>query len=66
MELFEDENEVKASEGALVGQWYVNADSSTADFEREFQAKYKEFPGLASANAFDTLNIMADAVDQHL
>ena len=62
VELFEDENEVKASEGALIGHWYVNADVATGDFMQTYRDAYKQHPGWGAANAFDTLNLVADAV----
>ena len=64
-ELFEDENEVKASEGALIGHWYVTADISSGEFLHMYKERYSAFPGWAAANAFDTLNLVADAVKAH-
>ena len=45
IELFEDENEVKASAGALIDQWYVNADVATDSFDIAYQQKYGQHPG---------------------
>jgi len=63
-ELFEDANEVKASDGALVGKWYINSDDATDDFQKLYFAKYQEEPGWAAANAYDTLSLIAAAVDK--
>lgn len=65
IELFEDENEVKASEGALIGQWYVNADSASKSFETIYQKTYGEHPGFGSANGFDALNLYVDALNKN-
>lgn len=62
VETFEDENEVKASEGALVGKWYVNADTAVSDYEKMYFDKYAATPGLASANSYDTINIIVDGL----
>ncbi|MBL7662400.1 ABC transporter substrate-binding protein [bacterium] len=64
-EFFEDEHVVKASNGALYGSWYVNVDDATAGFVKKYQARYQEFPGLTSSNAYDTLNLIARGVELH-
>jgi branched-chain amino acid transport system substrate-binding protein len=58
IEFFEDENEVKAAEGALLGQWYVNADSSSPKFEKDYATKFGYHPGWAAANAYDSLQLL--------
>ncbi|MBX7145150.1 MAG: ABC transporter substrate-binding protein [Oligoflexia bacterium] len=63
-ELFEDEHEVRASGGALVGSWFVNADVAQAEFVKKYRDRYHEHPGWATANAYDTLRLIAAAVDQ--
>lgn len=62
LEIFEDENEVKASQGALIGQWYVNSDAATDEFVNSYKARYVRSPGLGGANGYDVLNLVADAV----
>jgi len=57
-ELFEDDNEVKASDGALVGKWYVNADEVSPVFFKQYKNRYNEQPGWAAGNAYDTLNLV--------
>lgn len=61
-ETFEDEHEVKASGGTMVGTWYVNADDASADFVARYKAKFSEYPGWGAANAYDTLSLIADGV----
>lgn len=63
-ELFEDDNEVRASDGALVGRWYVNADEVSADFQKEYRARYSEQPGWAAGNAYDTLNLVLSGLKE--
>lgn len=64
VELFEDEAEVRASEGAMVGSWYVSADSAESDFVKSFTKKYGEAPAWGAPNTFDSLNILIDAALQ--
>ncbi|RIL12553.1 MAG: hypothetical protein DCC75_00195 [Proteobacteria bacterium] len=64
-ELFEDQHEVAASDGTLIGKWYVNADEASPDFIANYKKKYGEHPGWATANAYDSLKLMADAVARH-
>lgn len=61
-ELFEDEHAVEASDGALIGQWYVNADDAGSEYAKRFKAKYNEEPGWASANAYDSLSLIKNAL----
>lgn len=61
METFEDEGEVKASGGALVGGWYVNAADSAASFVDRYRKEYNEHPGWGSGNAYDATQLMARA-----
>ncbi len=64
VELFEDPNEVKASEGALVNQWYVN----NVEPDSTFSANYaKRFPGAstyASANGHDLALLFAAVLER--
>lgn len=61
-ELFEDENEVKASDGALFGKWYVNADIADEGFRAKYQERFNEQPGFGVANSYDTIQILIKAV----
>ncbi len=61
IELFEDQNEVNAAQGGLLGQWYVNADLAAPWFLDLYREKYNEYPGWAAANAYDSLALIAAA-----
>ncbi len=62
METFEDEAEVKAASGSLLDAWYVNASDGTDAFNSDYKKTYGEHPGWASANGYDSLMLLADAV----
>lgn len=64
LETFEDEAEIKASQGALIGAWYANAAGATEEFVNSYQNKYGQHPGWAAANGYDTVKLMASAVAQ--
>jgi len=53
VELFEDNNEVKNSNGALIGQWYVNADEGDPNFLKRYREKFPNSTSYASANGYD-------------
>jgi len=65
IELFEDENEVQASDGALVGHWYVNADIASSDFQKSYRERFGHHPGWATANAYDSLHLLAAGFRQY-
>lgn len=60
METFEDDGEVKASGGGLVGGWYVNAAAYTEEFIAAYRKKYGEYQGWATGNAYDALRLVAE------
>jgi branched-chain amino acid transport system substrate-binding protein len=62
METFEDEGEVKAAQGALLGAWYVNASDPTDEFVQEYKARYNEHPGWGTGNGYDSLRLVVNAV----
>lgn len=62
METFEDEHEVRASQGALEGAWYVNASDAAEWFIERYRAKYGEHPGWAAANGYDAMSHIAEAI----
>jgi branched-chain amino acid transport system substrate-binding protein len=64
METFEDEAEVKASNGALVGTWYVNASDNTKEFVESYKKKFGEHPGWGAGNGFDSLKLFSVAVHE--
>lgn len=64
-ELFEDEAEVKASDGALIGKWYVNADVAGEGFLKKFEERFKEPPGFGVANSYDAIQLLIRAATEH-
>lgn len=64
-ETVEDSNEVKASEGAMVGSWYVGVADPAQDFSLRFQERFKVAPGIVSANTYDTIKILIAAIDEN-
>ena len=62
VETFENEAEVKAAEGALTGAWYVNASDPSDKFIRQYKESNGEYPGWASANGYDAITLLAQAV----
>ena len=65
LEMFEDANEVKASDGALIGQWYVNADDAAPEFVSNYKAAYGDHPGWAAANAYDSLKLISAGFERY-
>lgn len=63
IELFEDPNEVKASSGALVGQWYVNNDEPEGTFPKLYASRFPEASTYASANGHDFVLLLAKAIE---
>jgi branched-chain amino acid transport system substrate-binding protein len=61
-EFFEDPNEVKVSNGALIGQWYVNAASALPEFEKSYQARHPGASSFGAANGHDALLLLAAAI----
>lgn len=66
METFEDEDEVKASQGTLLNKWYVNGADPTDEFVNLYKSKYGIAPGWAAGNAYDSLNLIALAISEDL
>lgn len=63
IELFEDDSVVKASDGALIGQWYINAADYSDNFIELYKAKYNSYPGWGTGNAYDSLLILSKALE---
>jgi branched-chain amino acid transport system substrate-binding protein len=61
-ESFEDSNEVSVSDGALVGQLYVNNDDPNQKFINEFKAKYPDSSLWGAANGHDAILLFAEAL----
>jgi branched-chain amino acid transport system substrate-binding protein len=64
VEMFEDKAEVQASEGALVGQWYVNADDATQDFSALYRSRFPQASVMAAANGYDAALLVGSALSQ--
>jgi branched-chain amino acid transport system substrate-binding protein len=62
IETFEDEAEVKASNGALIGAWYVSASDNRSEFIETYRNKYKQHPGWAAGNGYDSFKLISSAV----
>lgn len=62
METFEDEAEVKASDGTMQGLWYVNASDPTGDFAEKYRGRWGTHPGWGSGNAFDAMALVGRAI----
>ncbi|MCC6933460.1 MAG: penicillin-binding protein activator [Deltaproteobacteria bacterium] len=62
-EMFEDKEEVKASDGALINQWYVNASDATGEYTKKYISRYGDnATRIASNNGFDIIMIINDAL----
>ena len=65
IESFEDEAAVKAADGALLGQWYVNAASGSEGYAQSYEKRFGSKPGWASANGHDSLALLVEAFSKH-
>jgi len=63
-EMFEDINEIKAAEGALLGAWYVNSDDATSEFLKKYSAAFPGASSLTSSNGYDIVKISALAAQK--
>lgn len=61
-ELFEDPNEVKISNGALLDQWYAQADDPNEEFLKKYKSKFPTASNLGAANGYDALGLIALAI----
>lgn len=66
VEVFEDHNEVKNSNGALIGQWYVNADEGDLGFQKRYKEKFPNATSYASGNGYDLVMHFKEAYLQGL
>lgn len=63
-EMFEDPGEVKASNGAMIGQWYVNADEPVDSFVTVYKKRFPDAATFGSANGHDAIKLIAAAVEK--
>ncbi len=61
-EMFEDTAEVKTSAGALVGQWYVNADDASKTFIDEFRQRFPSSSLLGAAHGYEAALLLGDGI----
>ena len=57
-EMFEDDSEVALSQGALVGQWFVNQVDAPREFLQEYQQRFPGARVFNASNGFDALNLL--------
>lgn len=63
-ELFEDLDEVRASNGALIGSWYVNARDANADFNKKYTQKYGDVSNYSAGNGYDAVMLSLKALSE--
>ncbi len=63
-ELFEDLGEVRASQNALVGQWYVSADDPNGAFWQEYHLRFPDASFFVAGNAYDSIMLITDAIQR--
>lgn len=61
-EIFEDSAEVKASNGALIGQWYVNAANPEQRFFEEYRRSYPQSSLYGAPHGHDIALLLGAAV----
>ena len=62
-ETFEDVGELKASNNALVGAWYVNAGDSDGRFIQMYRERFPKASFYSASNAFDAILLIGKAVE---
>jgi len=62
-ETLEDVHEVAASQGALIGAWYVNADDGNGPFLKDYRARYPDASSYCAANGHDAVLLIARAIE---
>ncbi len=64
IELFEDENEVKASNSALIDQWYIQADDASGEFLKTYSEKFPKSTSFGAANGYDAVMLINKAISE--
>jgi len=65
-ETLEDSNEVKVSEGALVGGWYVNSDDPNEKFHNEFKKRFAGSSLYGASNGHDIVLLLAHGAKENM
>jgi branched-chain amino acid transport system substrate-binding protein len=63
IELYENESEVKVSQGALEGQFFINAPNGTKDFQERYRKKFPEDNIVTAGNCYDIVGLLSQAVE---
>jgi len=64
IESFEDVNDVKLSNGSLVGQWYIQADEPSGEFLTRYQEAFPDSSHYTAANCHDAIGLITAALKQ--
>ena len=59
--IFENAAEVKASNGALIGQWYVQIDEPKGKFLDRYENRFPGASSFMSGNCYDIATLMIDS-----
>jgi len=62
VETFEDPNELKISDGALVGHWYIQADDPGNSFHEIYRARFPDASIYISGNCHDVIALIGSAL----
>jgi ABC-type branched-subunit amino acid transport system substrate-binding protein len=65
-ELFEDKGEVASSQGALINQWYVQADDPHDTFQKQYAERFPGDSNYGSANGADLILLLAHALEHKM
>lgn len=64
IEGFEDPKEVEVSAGALIDQWYINADHPDESFVTEYLNRFPDSSTWIAGNAYDLVFILAKSIER--
>lgn len=62
VESFEDPEQVKLSAGALIGQWYVQADDPSGQFMDSYLKKFPGASTYSAGNCYDIVMLIAESI----
>lgn len=64
-ELFEDPNDVKVSEGGLIGSWYATY-AENDDFTETYMKRYPGLSSFGASNAHDVALLLGEAIKKNI